>query len=66
MTTPFLPYEIPRCPGNSSNEDGAIEWQEGCEACLRRTAPPHPDPAQQQWIKPPSIVVFVCEYLIEP
>lgn len=57
MTPPFLSYDVERCRG-----DGYLE----CKTCLRRTAPPHPDPAQQQWIKPPPIVVFVCEYLIEP
>jgi hypothetical protein len=66
MTTPSLPYDVPRCQGDSYDEDGVIEWREGCETCLRRTAPPHPDPLQRRWIEPPPIIVFECEYLIEP
>lgn len=66
MTTPSLPYDEPRCRGDGYDEDGVIEWREGCETCLRRTAPPHPDPSRQQWISPPPIIAFECEYLIEP
>ncbi len=66
MTTPSLPYDKPRCRGDSYDEDGVIEWREGCETCLRRTAPPHPDPLQRRWIEPPPIIVFFCEHLIEP
>ena len=66
MTAPSLSYDKPRCRGDSYDEDGVIEWREGCETCLRRTAPPHPDPSRQQWISPPLIIAFECEYLIEP
>ena len=66
MTTPPLPYDVPRCRGDGYEEDGVIDWREGYETCLRRTAPPHPDPSRQQWISPPPIIAFECEHLIEP
>ncbi len=68
MTTPSLPYDVERCRGEGYKEDGdgVIEWREGCETCLRRTAPPHPDQSRQQWIEPPVIIAFWCEFLIEP
>lgn len=67
MTTPSLPYNVPRCRGDGDeNGYGEIEWREGCETCLRRTATPHPDPLCQKWIEPPLITAFECEYLIEP
>jgi hypothetical protein len=55
-----LPNDVARCNGVGNQENG---WREGCEHCLRRTAP-RPDPF---WImSPPDIIVFECEYLIEP
>jgi len=66
MTTPSLPFSVERCPGDDYEEDGVIGWREGCETCLRRISPPHPDPSQQQWISPPPVIAFFCEYLIEP
>lgn len=54
-----LPNDIARCDG--SQEDG--EWREGCENCLRRTAP---RPERVIMIEPPPIIIFECEYLIEP
>lgn len=66
MTTPSLPYHVPRCRGVGYEEDGTIDWREGCENCLRRTAPPHPDPSRRLWISPPPIIAFFCEHLIEP
>jgi hypothetical protein len=55
-----LPNDIARCNGDGSDEDG---WRDGCETCLRRTAP-RPD---HVWmIAPPPIIAFECEYLIEP
>ena len=58
-----LPNDIARCNGDW-HEDGADSaWREGCETCLRRTAP-RPD---DYWmIAPPPIIAFECEYLIEP
>lgn len=48
------------CNGLGSDDEG---WREGCETCLRRTAP-RPD---HVWmIKPPAIIAFECEFLIEP
>ena len=49
-----------RCQG--VNFDG--DWREGCETCLRRTSAAVGE--NQTWIEPPPIVVFDCEYLIEP
>lgn len=66
MTTPSLPYDVQRCLGDGYDEDGVIEWREGCKICLRRTSPPHPDPSRQQWISPPQIIIFECDHLIEP
>ena len=54
-----LPHDIARCRG--VQHDG--QWREGCERCLRRTEPG----GEVQWmIDPPAIIVFECEYLIEP
>jgi hypothetical protein len=58
MTT--LPNDIAQCAGVGSDEEG---WREGCETCLRRTAPRD---GIGPWIAPPTIVVFECENLIEP
>lgn len=56
----FLANDIARCPGVSNDADG---WREGCEDCLRRTAP-RPDPAW--WMTPPAVIVFECESRIQP
>lgn len=55
-----LPDDIPRCNGVGSDSEG---WREGCETCLRRTAP-RTEPCWM--IAPPPIIAFECEYLIEP
>jgi hypothetical protein len=58
-----LPNDIARCNGDW-HEDGADSgWREGCETCLRRTAP---RPEYVWMITPPPIIAFECEYLIEP
>lgn len=58
MTT--LPNDIERCPGVGSDAEG---WRDGCDDCLRRTAP-RPDTV---WVmEPPAIIVFECESRIEP
>lgn len=59
-----LPYDIHRCKGVGFEEDGQINWREGCETCLRRTSPGNPD--RQIYIAPPPIIAFECESLIEP
>jgi hypothetical protein len=53
-----LPNDIARCDGYF-----AEGWREGCETCLRRTAP---RPELVTMISPPPIIAFECEYLIEP
>lgn len=56
----FLANDIARCPGVSNDADG---WRDGCDDCLRRTAP-RPDPA---WVmEPPKVIVFECESRIQP
>lgn len=55
----YLPYDVARCPGYQA--DG--EWRDGCETCLRRTAPAGP---RSPFIEPPPIIVFECDFLIEP
>ena len=56
-----LPADIARCPGIGYEEDDGFYWREGCEDCLRRTSP-----GGTSNIEPPSIIVFECEYRIEP
>ena len=58
-----LANDVARCNGSGSVEDGVQYWREGCEHCLRRTAP---RPAQVWMMAPPPIIAFECEYLIEP
>jgi hypothetical protein len=57
----WLPSDVARCQGVQS--DGL--WRDGCEDCLRRTAPPI-DPERVWMMAPPVIVVFECEARIEP
>ena len=59
MTT--LPGDVARCAGVGYQEDDSWDWREGCEDCLRRTAP-----GGQQSVEPPAIIVFECEYRIAP
>jgi len=58
-----LTNDIARCDGYGSIEDGVQYWREGCETCLRRTAPGQ---SVVSMIKPPDIIAFECENLIEP
>jgi hypothetical protein len=58
-----LANDIARCDGSGSIEDGVQYWREGCEHCLRRTAP---RPERVSMIAPPAIIAFECEHLIEP
>jgi hypothetical protein len=53
-----LPNDIARCNGHY-----AEGWREGCETCLRRTAP---RPEIYYLMSPPLILAFECESLIEP
>jgi hypothetical protein len=59
----MMANDIARCDGVGSVEDGVQYWREGCETCLRRTAP---RPERVLMMQPPIIVAFECEYLIEP
>ncbi len=56
----MLPNDVARCPG-VSDEEG---WREGCEDCMRRTTEPTGD--MTWWMQPPSVIVFTCEYWIDP
>lgn len=56
-----LPRDFARCAGEGSIEDGEMNWREGCDDCLRRTAP-----GGEQHMEPPKIIVFECPYRIEP
>lgn len=58
-----LPDDIARCDGFFPNDGDHSDWREGCETCLRRTAPRPENPLM---ISPPPIIAFECEYLIEP
>lgn len=56
-----LPNDVARCAGVGNDEEG---WRDGCETCLRRTAPADGDRVVH--MAPPPIIVFECESLIEP
>jgi hypothetical protein len=58
-----LHSDIARCDGIGSEEDGEWHWREGCDDCLRRTAPRS---GVHSFIAPPPIIAFWCEYHIEP
>ena len=57
-----LPNDIARCNGDWHEDGEHSAWREGCETCLRRTAP---RPEHVWMIAPPPIIAFECEYLIE-
>ena len=57
-----LPNDIARCQGIGYEEDDGFYWRDGCEDCQRRTSPP----GKVKDIEPPSIIVFECEYRIDP
>lgn len=61
MSATTLPGDVARCPGYQA--DG--EWRDGCEDCMRRTAPPA-DPDRVWWMAPPVLVVIECEARIAP
>lgn len=58
-----LHSDIARCNGVGFYEEDGYGWREGCETCLRRTAP---RPEIVVMITAPPIIAFECEYLIEP
>ena len=58
-----LASDVARCNGSGSVEAGIQSWREGCEMCLRRTAP---RPELVVMMAPPPIIAFECEYLISP
>ena len=62
MRTTLL-NDIARCNGDWVEDGADSGWREGCETCLRRTAP---KPEYYSLIDPPPIIAFECEYLIEP
>jgi hypothetical protein len=58
MTT--LANDIARCNGVGNDAEG---WREGCETCLRRTAP---RPIQCWTTDPPTFIDNQCPYAIKP
>lgn len=62
MNPQTLPNDIARCNGFFADDGDHSDWREGCETCLRRTAP---RPERVQMIEPPLIIAFECEFLIE-
>lgn len=52
-----LPADTARCPGVGSDAEG---WRDGCESCLRRTAPPN----DVEPMSPPPIIAFWCPHHI--
>lgn len=61
-----LPANVARCPGYGSFEDGEQHWREGCDDCLRRTAPWAGLPGGGSTMTPPPIIAFECEHRIGP
>ena len=59
MTKPSV--GVARCLGTGSDEDGEWHWREGCDDCQRRVAW-----TREDWIDPPPIIAFECEYRIGP
>jgi hypothetical protein len=49
-------WAMAHCPGSGSDAEG---WRDGCGDCARRTATGSP-------IEPPPIIVFWCEYYVDP
>ena len=62
MTT--LPANADRCAGMWCEDSLGGEWREGCEQCVRRTAP-LPE-SGVEWMTPPPIIAFWCEGYIGP
>jgi hypothetical protein len=58
-----LHSDVSRCEGIGSEEYGEWNWREGCDNCLRRTAPRN---GVHSFIEPPAIIAFWCEWHIEP
>ncbi len=59
-----LPNDVARCEGVGDLDwKEGWGWREGCENCLRRTAPRN---GVHFFIEPPKIIAFWCEFLIEP
>lgn len=58
----YSPDQISLCDGVGS-DDPEEGWRDGCETCIRRTTPRGPD---SLIMKPPPIITFECEHLIEP
>jgi hypothetical protein len=56
-----LPYDVARCPGIGSAEEGFFE---DCETCLRRLSP-GADSRPQVYMAPPAVIAFFCPYQIE-
>lgn len=61
-----LPNDVDRCPGVGFEEDDGWWWREGCEDCLRRTAPCGGPTGEGIPMEPPPIIAFECEYRIIP
>ena len=56
-----LAGDVARCDG--VGDASLAEWREGCDTCLRRTAA---HGKRVVMMLPPPIIVFECEFLIEP
>lgn len=63
MNNKTLLNDIARCDGYYIVEIHKRYWREGCETCLRRTAP-RPDMCVM--MAPPSSIGSECPYLITP
>ena len=63
-----LPFDVSRCDGVGFEDEGGDGWiwREGCEDCLRRTAPGRPGEWGQAYMEPPKLIAFECESRIGP
>ena len=60
-----VPNDSARCFGSATYEDGKFYWREGCDDCQRRYGWAG-DGWAGDWIEPPPIIAFECEYRIGP
>ena len=65
ITPPPEPLNTARCLGTGTYEGRKFYWREGCDECQRRYVKPGEKWAGD-WIDPPPIIAFECEYRIGP
>lgn len=56
-----LPADVDRCRGFGPTPE---DWLEECHTCQRRTSPWAGLPGGEQFMQPPTIITFFCEFVI--